>query len=111
MCRIMAEDDPDANTTEEEFAETFNVSRQTINNWISDIRTRQKGSRDGLIIRLSKLGWTQEEIAEKVGITQQRVQQITNNANFGKICNDYNDGKSISEIAEYYGLDIPVVWS
>ena len=34
-----------------------------------------------------------------------------NNANFGKIHNDYKNNKSISEIAEYYGLDFPVVWS
>lgn len=34
------------------------------------------------------LGWTHQEIAEVVGLSQQRIQQITNNVDFDKICNE-----------------------
>jgi transcriptional regulator with XRE-family HTH domain len=59
-----------------------------------------------LIYRLSFLGWTQQEIADVVGLKRQRVQQIANNTNFSKICNSIASGKSISETAEFYGLDL-----
>jgi hypothetical protein len=36
-------------------------SQQTINTWITDIRARQKINRNNTIIRLSRLGWTQEK--------------------------------------------------
>ena len=39
------------------------------------------------IIRLSRLGWTQDEIGKMVGMSRGRITQITNNANFGNIGN------------------------
>jgi AraC-like DNA-binding protein len=53
-------------------------TQQTINTWISDIRARQKINRNSTIIRLSRLGWTQEKIADITGMTQGRVAQIIN---------------------------------
>jgi hypothetical protein len=38
--------------------------------WIADIRARQTAGRDCLIRKLSLLGWTQREIAEKVGMSK-----------------------------------------
>jgi len=35
----------------------------------------------------ARLGWSQEKISETVEINQQRISQITNNANFSKIGN------------------------
>ena len=49
--------------------------------------------------RTVEMGWTQEQIAEKVGLIQNRISQIINNTNFGKIDNDWKNGKSISDIA------------
>ncbi|MFW9877500.1 MAG: hypothetical protein ACFFG0_30810 [Candidatus Thorarchaeota archaeon] len=111
MCKLMAKEDDPKTITEQEFADVFGVTRKTINNWISDIRARQKGSRDNLIYRLSALGWTQSEIANKLNIAQNTVSMIIKNGNFTKIDNDYNNGVKIEKIAEYYGLDIPMVWS
>lgn len=111
MCVKMAKEDDPKTITEQEFAEIFNASQQSINNWIGPIRARQKGSRDNLIYRLSALGWTQTEIGDKLNITQQTVAQITKNTNFGKICNEWKSGKTPSELAEFYGLDIPMVWN
>ena len=38
-------------------------------------------------------GWPQEKISETVGINQQRISQITNNANFGNIGNLLSHGQ------------------
>lgn len=44
-------------------------------------------------------------------LTQQAVSTVTKNANSDKICNAVKSGKSISEVAKFYGLDIPVTWA
>lgn len=54
-------------------------------------------------LRLSKLGWTQEEIGGVIGKTRQRVQQIANNVDTNIICNSHKEGKSIEEIGEVIG--------
>ena len=111
MCQTMAEADTDIVIIEQEFADIFGVTRRSINNWIGAIRARQKGSRDNLILRLSFLGWTQQEIADTVGLTKARINQMLNSGNFAEIKHSIKSGKSISEVAEYNGLDIPVTWS
>ncbi len=75
--------------------EKLGVIRQTVNTWISDIRVRQKAGREATIIRLNRLGWTQEQIAELVGMSRGRVTQIANNANFGEINNLLSQGRDM----------------
>ncbi len=50
-----------------------------MSDWISDIRARQKASHNSLILRLSRLGWTQQEIADEVGMSQNRISEIIGN--------------------------------
>lgn len=95
---------------EEKMSHILKVSQQTISNWIRDIRDKQKNNRNALIYRLNFLGYTQQEIADMVGLTQQAVGEITKNTNFGKICNSYEEGKSPEDIAEFENLDLPLVW-
>ena len=83
------------------------VTQQTINTWISDIRVRQKASRDTIIIRLSRLGWTQEQIAEVVGVSRNRASEIVGNTNFGKINNLLSHGHDMEYIARHYNMDQP----
>ena len=33
------------------------------------------------------------------------------NGNFAKIHKDFEDGKSIEDVAEYYGLDLITAWT
>ena len=54
------------------------------------------------ILRLSRLGWTQEIISETVGINQQRISQITNNTNFSEIGNLLSQGHDMDYIARHY---------
>ena len=70
------------------------IFKQSLVNY-SHIRARQKASRSTTIIRLSRLGWTQEQIAGIAGMTQGRVAQIINNANFGEINNLLAQGRNM----------------
>jgi transcriptional regulator with XRE-family HTH domain len=64
-----------------------------------------------VIIRLNRLGWTQEQIAEIAGMTQGRVAQIINNANFSEINNLVSQGRDMDYIARHYHMDLALVWA
>jgi transcriptional regulator with XRE-family HTH domain len=61
------------------------------------------------------LGWTQEEIGEAVGLERSGVSKIVNELNqfnLDTIKSDfYEKHKKPEEIAEYYHLDIPLLWA
>ena len=109
IARDIASTGPECTWTEKALAEKLGVIRQTVNAWISDIRVRQKASRNTIILRLSRLGWPQEKISETVGINQQRISQITNNANFGNIGNLLSHGRDMEYIARHYNMDLALV--
>ena len=56
-------------------------------------------------------GWPQEKISETVGINQQRISQITNNADFGNIGNLLAQGRNMEYIARHYNMDLALVWA
>ena len=62
-----------------------------------------------LIYELNFLGWTQEKIAEAIKLKQNRVSQIIKNISFDKIDNEYKEGKDVSEIAQFCGLEF-FIW-
>jgi len=111
IAREIATSDPECKWTEEALADKLGVIQQTVNTWISDIRARQKAGRNTVIIRLNRLGWTQEEIAALVGMTQGRVAQIINNTNFGEINNLLSQGHDMDYIARHYNMDLPLAWA
>ncbi len=99
IARDIASTDPECIWTESALAEKLGVIQQTVNTWISDIRARQKVGRDTTIIRLNRLGWTQEKISETVGLSQNRVSEIIGNTNFGNIDNLLSQGRDVEYIA------------
>jgi len=111
IARDIARSDPEGTWTEEALAEKLGVIRQTVNTWISDIRARQRSGREIVIIRLNRLGWTQEQIAEIAGMTQGRVAQIINNANFSEINNLVSQGRDMDYIARHYHMDLALAWA
>jgi len=89
----------------EEIGQSLGQSQQRISEWTADIRARQTANRDCLIKKLSLLGWTQEEIGQKVGIAQRTVSHIlSQNTDFGKIAKEVQvfleQGKTMDWIAE-----------
>jgi len=111
IAREIATSDPECKWTESALAGKLGVIQQTVNTWISDIRARQKAGRNTIILRLSRLGWAQEQLAEIAGMTQGRVAQIINNTNFSEINNLLSQGRDMDYIARHYHMDLPLVWA
>jgi len=97
--------------TAKNIAERLGRSDRTIREYIKDIIQQQRATDKQVIFRLSKLGWTQEEIAEKIEKTHARVNQIVNNGNAAEIYNFYQKGKSPQQIAQMVDLDILTVYN
>ena len=82
IARHIATSDPECTWTEEALTQKSGVIQNTVNTWASDIRARQRAGRNIITIRLNRLGWSQEQIAEMVGLTQNRVSEIIGNARY-----------------------------
>jgi len=111
IARDIASTDLECTWTEEALAEKLGVIRQTVNAWISDIRARQKASRNTVILRMSRLGWAQEKIAEVVGLSRNRASEIVGNANFGNIDTLLSQGHDMDYIARHHNMDLPLAWA
>ncbi len=111
IARDIAAADPDHTYTETSLAARLGVSRQAVNTWITDIRARQTSGREAVIIRLHRLGWTQEKISTQVGLTQNRVSQIINNAIYSNIDNLLTQGRDMKYIAGHYNMELTLAWA
>jgi hypothetical protein len=111
VARDIVTRDPECRLSEGMLAQNLGVTRQTVNNWIKDIRARQKASRDSTILRLNRLGWTQQKIAEKVGISRNRVSEIVGNANFCIIDTLIAQGRDMPYIAGHLNMDLATAWA
>jgi len=103
----------DVKITEQEIADNLGVPRQTISDWIKDIRLRQTAKGDSLIQKLHLLGWTQQEIALIFGVTQgaisQKLLEMPISAKLIKTL--LNQGDSVEKIAEKLSIDIQLAWA
>ena len=59
----------------------------------------------------NRLGWTQEKIAEVVGLSRNRASEIVGNANFGKIDTLLSQGRDMDSIAKHYNIDLALAWA
>ena len=111
IARDIASRDPECKWTESTLADRLGVTQQTVNIWVSDIRVRQKASRNTVILRLNRLGWSQARISEQVDLSQNRVSEIIGNTNLGNIDNLLSQGHDMEYIAGHYNMDLALAWA
>ena len=75
------------------------------------IRLQGKRLVERIAVRLSRLGWTQEEIGKVIGKSRNRISEIVGNVGTNIIDTSYTEGKTIDEIASFNDLDIQTTWS
>ena len=113
--RKIATDDPEKKYTEQKIADQLGIPQQTVHDWIADIRANQTASRNNIIYRLAFLGWTQDEIAEKTGLTSRTIREIGSNTEIGKISAFINDqlkkGNTIEQAAGKLEIDHTLAWT
>lgn len=115
--KALAEEEFEADDTldAQEWGKRLGVSKSSVYRWVSHIINRGKASRAAKAWRLSKLGWTQVEIAERLGVSQKQVSNdISNNSHLGKITNivsdDWND-QGLAEVATRLDLPLTDCWA
>ena len=86
--KTLAEEDfeRDPSLDPEAWGRRLGVSRATVYNHVSHILSRERASRETIAWRLSALGWTQREIAERLGVDTATVNRdLLQNSNLGKM--------------------------
>ena len=111
IAREIATSDPECRWTESALAEKLGVIQQTVNTWILDIRARQKAGRNTVIVRLNRLGWTQEMIAKVVGLDRGVISRNVRNSKISDMHNLLSQGHDMDYIARHYHMDFALVWA
>ena len=107
----IATSDPECKWTESALAEKLGVIQQTVNTWISDIRARQKAGRNTVVLRLNRLGWTQEMIAKVVGLDRSVISRNVQNTKISDMHNLLSQGHDMDYIARHYNMDLALIWA
>jgi hypothetical protein len=85
------------------------VSKSTVYRWVSHIIDRERDSRASKAWRLSKLGWTQEEIGDLLGVDRSLISGDVKNSHLGKIhetLGEHWNEKGIAELAQRLNLSL-----
>lgn len=101
------ENDPDIDPIK--WGKKLGISKSTVYRYVSHILNRQKAGREAKAWHLSKLGWTQEEIAGRLGVDQGLISKNMKNSHLGKIHNLLGEGwndKGIAETANRLDLSL-----
>lgn len=111
LAREICQSDPDF--SDAVIAEYVGRSRRTVNNYVRDIKARRQEQQRAIILRLSMLGWTQQEIAGVVGVHQDTVSEsLRKMAELPKSVKSILDsGIPHLEVAERFNLPLQTVWA
>ena len=88
-------------------AEMLGISAGTVSGFVSDLLAKRREDRRATALRLSMLGWTQREIAERLKVTQPTIMEdLKENFRNEEI---FQSGHLPEEIALRLGLPVQVV--
>lgn len=108
--RAVARQMAEQGITQTEIQKWLHVSVGTVNAWVSDIVTRSQREREGTILWLDVLGWTQAEIAERIGCDQSSISRVCKSSDLkNRILEQRSRGRGASEIAETECVSLQLV--
>jgi transcriptional regulator with XRE-family HTH domain len=114
--RALAEEEFRANPAlnAAEWGRRLGVPERTVRRWVSHIVQAWRREREIIAWHLHKLGWTQEEIGEKLGVDQSVISRIMQNGNpavlHKSLPSDWND-RLIQQEAERLGIPLIDAWA
>ena len=98
-----------------ELADYYEITESAISQWetFSKEYNRRLASRDSLILKLDREGWTDKEIGEVVGLERSVVTKNVQNLSTKvlHIKSNFKQEKKVEELAEFHNLETIPVWS
>jgi hypothetical protein len=98
---------------QQQLADIFGVSQRSVSTWISDLVMAKRASEDSVILKLHLLGWTQEEIGQAVGKSQDtvslRLRDLEDFLNLVKSL--HAKGQGVEKIATDQNIEPALVWA
>lgn len=111
LARVEFEADPAVNVSE--WGRRLGVARQTVQGWVGDIVNRGLEERRSKVDRLTRLGWTQADIAALLNVSRTTVTGDVKSAESG--VSDIRDlvakGVPHSEVARRFNMPDQLVWA
>lgn len=109
LARELVTDNPEFNTVT--LSKYLGLSDETVRGYIGDILAKRREERSAKAERLRRLGWTQAEIGDALGVTQGRVSQDSLKIQeVGKlIIQQLADGHDVAEVANRNGVPVALV--
>lgn len=89
----------------------FHLTEGRISQMVGELVNKRKATRDSVILKMSLLGWKQQEIADVVGLSVRGIQETHKNFNIKEIVASYQQGKLVCDIASYHNIDQTTIWS
>jgi len=115
--RALAEEEFRANPAlnAAEWGRRLGVPERTVRRWVAHITQAWRREREIIAWHLHKLGWTQEEIGEKLGIARRTVGDILGEkrqlALFAKNLPSYWNDRLLQQEAERLGIPLIDAWA
>ena len=94
--------------TQETVAKLLGITQQTVSGYVSDILAKRREERRAKVLRLTMLGWTQAEIADRLGTARTTITADVKNTD-ADISDILSSGHTPEEIALRLGWPVQLV--
>jgi len=111
IAREIYEENPDFHLAD--IMEHLGISLGSAHGYVSDILARRKETQKMIAFRLSLLGWTQDEISEKMGVSRDVVRNFVGDFSDLKKSpkNLLTEGHPHGEVSKRQSMPIQLVWA
>ncbi len=111
LARELCTADPDLDV--KVIAEYVGRSQRSVYDYVRDIKARKEEQERAVLMRLDRLGWTQQEMGDVLGVTQQGAAKLLQQIAELQIVvkSTLTSGIPHSEVAERFNLPLQLIWA